>query len=444
MGFDLLEESGIVTRPTNGSGAFLFNRRERTVGNSLPAIPDPLYPVFERRTIAVGNGEEGVILRDFLVEVLIKNILFLSAEPGTAKSGVRFERGSVLVRNLEFGRKLAAKNSEVKATDACIVYRNVYDALRGLRAIPPQYGRVEVKRIEAWQKTLRWMLMASWSLKDASDDAVAAFQDAGRLAADKEALVRDPTKVKVRERTQKAASVTDARGRKNPGRIPPLLWSSSDLLVQRQSAIRGISHRIDMRAYVLTCYLDRLLRIRGQYEVMVANLLGSGILRGKCTAPGTLKAMEQRLQKSAVAPGRVRARPFASAFSRVSVLLVEAAGFLSAHLFVKALEKLKAAQSILYFVDASRELEEILSALASYRDLGIDPTPEAWMALEKKVKAVRDWFCHIDFHWFLGLGKSPVEDINNALSCLLFRDEKSDIFFNDMYGYLRSACEACE
>lgn len=379
------------------------------------------------------------VSRELTVDVLLQNVLFVAVDGFDP-----VQPGNVLVRNLELGRTLTKKHKGVKERNTFVVYQNIYDALRGLRAIPHQYDRVEIGRIQGWQKTLQWMLEASWQLKDASSDTVKAYQNVGADTVAKESSVRDPNKVTARERTRNAASITDSRGRKNPGRIPPLLWSSSDLLAKRQGAVRGISHRIDARVYALACYLDSLMRMRDRYEIMVAHLLGSGVLRGKCTAPRILSAMADRLRQSADDLRLVNVEPFVGYCAAVADLLTHAAESLQSGNVNAARDHcLHRAQIKLYLMDARRELEEILSAMASYRDQDIQPSFEAWQAFERKMTTVRDWIIRIVHSDYFSTGRNPIGEINSALTLLNPSDETDDRRFTNIYDCLKNACRAC-
>ena len=409
--------------------------------NRLPDIPDPLHPIIVSKTLTVADGESGITIKDDRYEVLISQVLLVAG--ADVSLTCVFNRGSVLVRNLELGRKLKSKNHGVDPKSVFVVYEHIYSAIRGLRAIPGRHD-VEVRRITEWQRTLRWMLQTSGQLKDASASAVKAYQEVGQKTAAHEAMVRNPAKVKALERMRKATSVTDSRGRKNPGRIPPLLWSSSDLLARRQSAARGISHRMDGRIYVLVCYLDRLLRIRDQYETMVGNLLGSGILRGKCTVRNALEAMIDRLRRSARELADVHVQPFGGNFLNIAGCLKNAADCLELGQLSDTRRHLETVQSKLYLMDARRELEEVRSTLASYFDSGVHPSSEARRALEMKISALKKWLRHICDTRSFATDRNPIEQVDAALGLFDPGKEIQEGWLSDVRLCLKRACAECD
>lgn len=299
------------------------------------------------------------------VEVLIDGVLYVAAKDHVDEEhGIDVRSGNVL--------SLVLKASDPAGPKRYAKYRGVYDALRGLSDVQGTYEDVETPRNRRWHDTLRWMLHVTYGIRTASLDQKEAYQQAGFAALAENLAVRDPGKVVALRRTADATRLTDARGRYNPGRLPLILWSASELVGRRMADTRHIGHAIDRRVHVLATYVDELRRVVQGCETFVRHL------HDACPAffPGTTtRGTEEALQKVAAKEARrllkgaeilaaIHARPFGSrSFRHMADDLRTAAGHLRVGVYGEARAALHKVLRGIFLLQVMWEMQEALSTL---------------------------------------------------------------------------------
>lgn len=255
-------------------------------------IPHPRKPAIGMRTVLLRHCDKRVkrwVKAKVKVEVLLEGVLYVVVDDRKEPAeGVDLRRGNVLMRNLKSSPGAIKRYSLYK--------QGVYQALRGISDVKGRLTEVELPRNRRWHDTLRWMLSVAYGVRTASADQVEAYKRSGLEAANENLLVRDEGKVVALRRTLSATSLTDSRGRLNPERLPLILWSAADLVDQRQRDIRCVGRYMDRRAFVLTCYVDELVRLVDGCEGYVRRLHDDAALFDR--ARGGIAAEQERARKA--------------------------------------------------------------------------------------------------------------------------------------------------
>ena len=282
------------------------------------------------------------------------------------KDGVELREGEVLSRNRELGRRLGLA-ADRQGDEVFQIYRDLYDALRGIIQIPVRYAEMEAPRLGHWRATIGWLLELAWAMYDPANDQAQAYARGAADVLAKERFVRDAGKVHALEKTARAGSVHDARGRRNPGRLPFILWSADDLLRERQGVTRIISRKIDERAYVIAGLLDQIFSVVKQCDRMVGQMLQNRALLQDGLRILSVSAAD-RLEKTAKELGAIHARPFGPhAFRRTVRDLNSAAEALRKGNKAVARDFLQRCQRAMKILAAQRRLEEVLVTLSSFK-----------------------------------------------------------------------------
>lgn len=234
--------------------------------------PDPSKPLFTTRPLVV-YGEPV----ELTLEIVRSYRCYIVTEDVDLPEGKRLRRGQVLVRNLELTRRKGGTNAD--HTSHCFqVYDGIYSAMRGRRHIFNNYDWVEIKRLDAWHTTLKWLLHTSWALPEREPELDAEYERRALEQAQAELFVRDDDKVIAQQRTAASAEIDERAGGKrkkpqrNTARLAPLIWSARDLVEHRVYRIGRIKRRLDSVMYALVFYIDRLFIFLDRCDDVIAEL----------------------------------------------------------------------------------------------------------------------------------------------------------------------------
>lgn len=326
--------------------------------------PDPTAPRFVRRWLSVSR-DGNVFKFQFELEELLPGRLYIVTHP-YRNGDLILREGEVLSRNLELSERLEL-DPKRQGDEVFLVYPDIYDALRGFLQIPRQYERVELPRLAAWKQTLRWVLELVWAMYDPAVDREAEMKHTAGAVVNCEALVRNPLKMKARDKMI-GVSLKDRLGRRNPGRLPPIFWSAEDLLKARGQFMRIIGRRIDERAWAAAEYLDRVFYLIDDCQRMVSQMLRNRVMKEE-GSDILARSAAKRLLETADIIGSVHVRPFGPhAFRHTARDLREAAQLLKERKVPEARQRLERCVRAMELLRWQRRLEEVIVALSAFKD----------------------------------------------------------------------------
>ena len=271
---------------------------------------------------SAGKGEakpEPIVLRGIKLIELVPHCLYeVPADCHGLAAGVRELRaGCILSRNLKLSERLNGGPVDEEIQQVFISFDGVFKARRGVGHADRRYRSREIPANKRLAGTLDELVRTSWELHKVDEDGRQAFVLIAVQAAKKYGRPIDETKVAAQKRTLQAGTLTDTKGRFNPGRIPLICFAGEHEIASRIQAVRGIGRRMSFREVVLEHYIDRLREI-----VLEVSRSQQHRLREEWLAPTkerTPKLVRQEADRLEYAATRLRAivsRPFSRSFTR--------------------------------------------------------------------------------------------------------------------------------
>jgi hypothetical protein len=360
--------------------------------------PDPLNPVYITRDFTlVESDKEPLAVTGARLIQLVPDCLYevVSCDNNEGRRGLR--PGSILSRNLLLTEKIT--NGEDASKHCFVSYDGVYQARRGLGRVDRRGFSHELPDLNKWKGSLDEMVRMSWKLRKRNQGDQARFELIAAQTAEEYAAVRDVRKVAARHCTVKASSITDSKGRYNPGRIPLICFSGQGQIAQRIQAVRGIGRHMSFREAVLEHYIDRLNEICRDVMFSQEYRLSDKWLCGdKKRTPRKVGTEARRLDDAASKLESINTRPFNRAFARSVCDMREAAGALREAAGSKDSNKITCAKEVLARVYRSMRmalqhcrLEELMvqCGIALDGDKGVTESQKRiWCSELRAVKSV--------------------------------------------------------
>jgi hypothetical protein len=230
--------------------------------------PSLKRPVYTNRTMRLGSHK--VTVRAI---ILVNSAFYIASEDVVTDGGkVLARRGDYLWRNLELTRRKGFDPDVLE--DQCFArFTSIYTLHRGAKRIPIEYEWVRIPKNLRQHRTIRHLMQVTWTLHKASPEGVEEYVTSVSALEGELVPTRNGHTRAAGAKMFQAKSVTDRRGRKNPGRLPPLHWSAMMQLDQRDGQMRCINVRMNKRALVAAYYLDQILKSEGDLDDAVVQLI---------------------------------------------------------------------------------------------------------------------------------------------------------------------------
>lgn len=273
----------------------------------------------ERALVLTRNGDPPVKIDRMRLIVLVNYCLYLVPENAHG-----LKAGQVLWRDMSLTLRRGGSRED-PATHQFKAYYDLNHARRAAALIEPSYRDVEDAKLREWLQTLDWMVRTSWSLHRVGEEEQLNYEWVAEQLAQTHARVRNDHKVQAQRRSAQAGSITDSIGRRNPGRIPLIVFASERQLRKRLHEMRGISRRMSWRQVVLEHYIDSLREITRTISRSAQHRVESPQLFGSARTTGTVRKEADRMQAEAERLRSLVGRPFSRNFNRVADNLDSAA-----------------------------------------------------------------------------------------------------------------------
>ena len=361
--------------------------------------------------------------------------------------------GQVLVRNLELGRRLGWKNPAYEC-QMFVRYDNLFDALRAMSRLNPTYKAVEVPAMEAWRANADELQEMSWTMRVEDVDGQLVYHAQAWKAIDAHKHVENAHKEKALDQMQRAAKVTDRRGRFNPGRLPLMLLTVDLALWARIQEVRYIGQRMDYRAMALQMFIDACDNMVETTRLDLKQLLRPAGVFGEGRSTKKMQEAAQRLKISASPLYLIKIRPFSHVFANVAKDMADA----SALMYEAGIRKdpIKADQAkmlihrayrSLVLLQRARFIHEVLATVSSIIHQKIVPDRAEMLDLRLSLVAIlqkfneQDHFTHEDLE--LGF-RNPVlprvlAHLELALTNLKLFEDDSVKRFRAVHRHLKAA-----
>ncbi len=338
-------------------------------------------PEFEERGVLLRTrGKEQTLV--LYLQVIVPHSVYLVHDD---EHGLK--AGQVLVRNLDLGRRLGWKNPAYEC-QMFVRYDNLFDALRAMSRLNPTYKAVEIPAMEAWQAGAEELMQMSWTLhvKNVNDQLV--YRARAWKAIRPHAHVENAHKEKALDQMQRAAQVTDRRGRFNPGRLPLMLLTVDLALWARIQEARYIGHRMDYRTMRLQMFVDACDNMVNTTRLDFLQLLRPTGVFGSGRSTKKMLEAANRLKMSALPLRLINIRPFSHVFQNVmkdmlsaADLMTEAANFKDPIKADQAKALIHRAYRSLVLLQHGLLIHEVLATVSSFHHRKEKPSFDVNFAL---------------------------------------------------------------
>ncbi|MBI4435506.1 hypothetical protein HY630_02445 [Candidatus Uhrbacteria bacterium] len=352
--------------------------------------PDPKAPRVVTRDLTLlrarkrrKKGEpkpQPLVLRGIKLNELIPHCLYeVPVGCFEGASAIReLKSGSILSRNLKVSERLNGGPPEEEWKQCFVSYDGVHKARRGVGHADRRYRSREIPANKRLAGTLDELVRTSWELHKVDEDGREAFVLIAVQAAKKYGKPIDETKRRAQARTLQAGTLTDTKGRFNPGRIPLICFAGEHEIASRIQAVRGIGRRMSFREAVLEHYIDRLREIvRDLSRSQQYRLRAEWLAHGPGRTPKKVKEEADRLEDAAKRLRAIVSRPFSRSFTRsaddldaAAKLLREAAGGRNGDTILDAKELIGQVFRATVQQECHWRLEEVLLQLGILEDRG--------------------------------------------------------------------------
>jgi len=304
--------------------------------------------------------------------------------------------GCILSRNLKLSERLNGGKIEDEVNQVFFSYDGVYKARRGVGHADRRYRSREIPANKKLAGSLDELMCTSWELHKVDEEGRAVFVLIAVQAAKNYGKPIDEIKRRAKARMLQAGTLTDTRGRFNPGRIPLICFAGEHEIASRIQAVRGIGRRMSFREVVLEHYIDRLCEIvqevsRSQQHRLRAEWLAA-------TPKRTPKLVRQEADRLEFAARRLRAvvsRPLSRSFTRSADDLDAAAELLREAATARDEAKIDQAKELIGQVfratvqqECHWRLEELLLQLGILEDRGEQLEPSRQLMWRDELQAV--------------------------------------------------------
>lgn len=377
------------------------------------------------------------------VACLIPEKLYVYADEKPDKVGNKIlRRGEILSRNLELTRRNKFDPDNYEQQNF-VRFFNIYEAIRGISLVQGRTEAVEIKEVETWNDGLMTLiLMVGDMFQDGADEFVEDFFHglALDLVAEREWL-RDLDKIKAREKTL-GLTLTDTKGRFNPGRLPLRALAAQGDLTKRKCRTRQVGLKMNVRAVVLADYLDEVLRVRESIELAVARTLKDERIFGARPKIFFVREKVRKMIEFAERLDNIHVRPFLWSFQHAVKDLTKAAKYLLVGDYQLAevfLERISASMQLL---SIRRRMKQVLTVVSRAKHLKHAISDSGWQAAYESVAQVRNQVVALDSDSRSRFTVLPFVNahVHGALGCIA--KSNSDDKVEKVYQELKKACKA--